>query len=142
MLSFSKLWKEFPPKKEWAMHRVADSPVCFPFCNAVLMPLFPGAQAFWPRVDPAVQFSATLVPASFSLHQPFSLPLVLPHLPLTSIFFSVVASLVLRAEINCSSALRAYTFSCWHMSPRPLSRSWRRGFQSIVPALKPCCGIL
>lgn len=104
MLSFSKLWKEFPPKKEWAMHREADSPVCFPCCNAVLMPLFPGAQAFWPCVDPAVQFSATLVPASFSLHQPFSLPLILPHLPLTSIFFSVVASLGLRAEINCSSA--------------------------------------
>lgn len=57
--------------------------------------------------------------------------------PLTSIFFSVVTSLVLRAEITCFSALRAYTFSCWHMSPHPLSRGWRRGFQSIVPGLKP-----
>lgn len=59
-------------------------------------------------MDPAVQFAGTLVPVSLSLLQLFSSPLILPYLPLASIFFSVVASFILRAEINFS-ALRAYT---------------------------------
>lgn len=59
-----------------------------------------------------------------------SLPLSLPYLPLTSIFFSVVVSLVLRAEINCFSSLRAYILLSHVGTFKSVLYpwGWRRGF--------------
>ena len=59
-------------------------------------------------MNPAVRFSKTLVPASFSWIRHSSSLLILPYLHLTFVSFSVVASLALSAQISFR-ILRAYT---------------------------------
>lgn len=138
------MWKELPPKKPVgeAESGTQSSLLCLLRCCSKAFN--PRGSTIWPLLGPAVQFSGTLVPASYSPPQPLSLPLVLVLLYLlpTTIFFSVVASLVLRADINCSRALRTCTFSCWHVSLHPLSWGWRRGFQLFLPVMKPCYAML
>lgn len=93
----------------------------------------PRGSTVWPRLGSAVRFSGTLVPASYSPAQPLSLlsswSCLTSPTPRSNIFFSAVASLVLRADINCSRAPRTSIFSCWHVSLHLLSWGWRRGFQ-------------
>lgn len=109
LVIFQTMWEEFLPKKPVGVHSVADNADAFAFWDAVVT-------AFSPRVSSPLVLHGSccsifwnIGPCFLLLLQLTSSPLSLPFLPLTSIFFSAIASLVFRAEINCFSVLQACT---------------------------------
>lgn len=108
LVIFQTMWEEFLPKKPVGVHSVADSADAFAFRDAV-------GTAFSPRVSSPLALHGSCcsifwnIGPCFLLLLQLSSPLILPLLPLTSIFFSAIASLVFRAEINCFSVLQACT---------------------------------